>query len=71
MSSRSADPIATAAPPRTKPDFRVAADLVDQERERLALLISEQLPLSDVDRAFQLAADKTRGAVKITVRPGL
>ena len=57
-------------PPRTDSDFRVAADLVNEERERLGLLISDRRPLSDVDRAFALAADKTRGAIKVTVQPG-
>ncbi|MEE3327069.1 MAG: alcohol dehydrogenase catalytic domain-containing protein [Myxococcota bacterium] len=56
--------------PGTDSDFRVAADLVNQERERLALLISDRIPLSDVDRAFKLAADKRRGVIKISVQPG-
>ena len=56
-------------PLRQATDFRVAADLVDRERERLAELISERLPLSQVDRGFRLAADKTRGVVKVIIQP--
>ena len=56
-------------PPQAAADFEVAAQLVDQERERLATLISQRIPLSEIDRAFQMAADKTRGVIKISVQP--
>ncbi len=48
-------------------DFEVAARLVDSERESLALLTTHQLPLSQVDRAFAIAANKKSGAVKVSV----
>lgn len=56
-------------PLRQATDFRVAADLVDRERERVAELVSHQLPLSEVDRGFKLAADKTRGVTKVIIAP--
>lgn len=48
-------------------DFRVAADVVDRERERLALLVTHRYPLADIDQAFRTAADKQAGAVKVAV----
>ncbi len=50
-------------------DFEVAAGLVDTERESLAHLTTHQLPLSEVDRAFEIASDKKSGAVKVSVCP--
>ena len=56
-------------PPHQATDFRVAGDLVDRERERLAELISHELPLSEVHRGFQLAADKSQGVAKVIIAP--
>ena len=53
-----------------RPDFEVAARLVEEHREGLAALCTHQLPLADVQRAFELAADKSTGAVKVTLLPG-
>ena len=50
-------------------DFEAAARLVDTERESLAHLTTHQLPLSEVDRAFAIAADKKSGSVKVSVCP--
>ena len=50
-------------------DFARAAQLVDAERERLAQLVTHELPLDQVDRAFRIAADKRAGAVKVAVLP--
>jgi threonine dehydrogenase-like Zn-dependent dehydrogenase len=52
-----------------RPDFARAASLVEDERERLALLATHELPLSEIDRAFQVAADRKAGAVKVSVLP--
>ena len=48
-------------------DFAVAIELVERERERLALLTTHQLPLSDIGKAFEIAGNKSSGAVKVTV----
>ena len=54
-------------PPGQAPDFRIAADVVDREREQLATLITHRIPLGDVDTAFARAADKRAGALKVSV----
>jgi (R,R)-butanediol dehydrogenase/meso-butanediol dehydrogenase/diacetyl reductase len=53
--------------PGQTPDFRVAANVVDAERERLASLITHRVSLADVDSAFASASDKRSGAVKVSV----
>ena len=50
-------------------DFELAAGLVDTERESLAHLTTHQFPLTEVERAFEIASDKKSGAVKVTVCP--
>ena len=52
-----------------QPDFRIAADLVDRERERLAALISRRLPLEETNDGFRMAADKSSGVTKISILP--
>jgi threonine dehydrogenase-like Zn-dependent dehydrogenase len=49
-------------------DFAVAADIVDREREQLASLITHRFALGEVDAAFTRAADKSSGALKVSVR---
>lgn len=51
-------------------DFRRAADLVAEERERLAGLVTHRFGLDRVEEAFATAADKRSGAVKVGVLPG-
>ena len=46
-----------------------AVELVDSERESLSQLISHRLPLDEIGRAFEVAADKAAGAVKVSVQP--
>ena len=58
-------------PSGEKADFQRATTLVEEERERLGLLISDRVALSNVERAFEFAADKTRGAIKVSVQPGI
>lgn len=53
--------------PGRAPDFRVAAEIVDRERERLATLITHRVRLADVDAAFARASDKQSGALKVSV----
>ncbi|MFB3067023.1 MAG: zinc-binding dehydrogenase, partial [Planctomycetota bacterium] len=50
-------------------DFAHAVELVDSERESLSQLISHRLPLDEIGRAFEVAADKAAGAVKVSVQP--
>jgi len=58
-----------ARPQGKRPDFARAASLVEDERERLALLATHELPLSEIGRAFELASDRKAGAVKVSVMP--
>jgi len=53
--------------PGGRADFADAARLVEDERERLAPLVTHRRPLAEVDDAFRLAADKSSGAVKVSV----
>lgn len=48
-------------------DFALATRLVADEREHLAPLVTHRLPLSEVDEAFRLAADKSSGALKVSI----
>jgi L-idonate 5-dehydrogenase len=50
-------------------DFALATRLLDSERERLARLVTHRLPLTSVARAFELAADRRAGAIKVSVAP--
>ncbi len=56
-------------PKGERSDFTRAAEIVDRERERLGLLITHEVALDDVGRAFQIASNKAAGAVKVSVRP--
>ncbi|MBW2417318.1 MAG: alcohol dehydrogenase catalytic domain-containing protein [Deltaproteobacteria bacterium] len=58
-----------ARPQGKRPDFARAATLVEEERERLALLATHELPLAEIGRAFELASDRKAGAVKVSVIP--
>ena len=40
-----------------------------RQRAALAEVASHAVPLAEVDRAFQIASDKSAGAVKVTVLP--
>ncbi|MAI78040.1 MAG: hypothetical protein CL917_03800 [Deltaproteobacteria bacterium] len=51
-------------------DFQRAGEIVDAERERLAAFVTHRMDLTQVDQAFKVAADKTRGAIKVMVQPG-
>jgi threonine dehydrogenase-like Zn-dependent dehydrogenase len=50
-------------------DFSDAVEFISRERELAALFTSASVPLDDVERAFELAGDKTRGIVKVSVLP--
>jgi 2-desacetyl-2-hydroxyethyl bacteriochlorophyllide A dehydrogenase len=58
-----------ARPRNERADFEIAARMVEAEREALAKLCTHQLPLAEVQRGFDVAGDKSSGAVKVTLLP--
>ena len=50
-------------------DFTIALRVLRDERSRLATLVTHDVPLSEIDRAFALASDKHSGAIKVAVHP--
>jgi threonine dehydrogenase-like Zn-dependent dehydrogenase len=50
-------------------DFEEAIRLLAEDPDLFARVLTHQVPLARVDRAFALAADKTSGAIKVTVTP--
>lgn len=54
---------------RATADFEDAIRLIDAERERLTPLLTHAVPLERIGEAFEMAADKRAGAVKVTVLP--
>ena len=50
-------------------DFEIAADLIAARRLEFAPLISGRYALEDIQAAFEAAADKPAGAVKVLVKP--
>lgn len=53
--------------PRT--DFETALGLLRDDRELLARVVTHRVPLADIARAFELAAHKSSGAIKVAVTP--
>jgi threonine dehydrogenase-like Zn-dependent dehydrogenase len=53
-----------------RPDFVAALELLRTDHERLATLITHQVGLGEIDRAFALAADKRSGAIKVSIGMG-
>jgi len=50
-------------------DYEFAIDMMASGRLPLKKLITHELPLANIREAFELADDKTRGAIKVLVRP--
>ncbi len=50
-------------------DYEYAIELMASGRLPLQKLITHQVPLANIREAFELADDKTRGAIKVVVRP--
>ncbi|MGB0618191.1 MAG: zinc-dependent alcohol dehydrogenase [Myxococcota bacterium] len=56
-----------AAPPSAMSDFATAADVLSENRERLAAMVTHHVPLSSIEEAFEIAGDKRRGVGKLCV----
>ncbi len=50
-------------------DYEFAIELMATRKVPLQDLITHQVPLANIREAFELADDKTRGAIKVVVRP--
>jgi 2-desacetyl-2-hydroxyethyl bacteriochlorophyllide A dehydrogenase len=50
-------------------DFDVALDILRREAAAVATLVTHRFPLEEIAPAFATAADKTTGAVKVTLMP--
>ena len=50
-------------------DFDVALQLLAAQPERFRRLITHRFALTDITRAFETAADKRSGAIKVLVQP--
>jgi threonine dehydrogenase-like Zn-dependent dehydrogenase len=55
--------------PDGRSDFAAAIDVIAAERDALAALVTQRLPLDRVADAFRFAADRRSGAVKISLAP--
>ena len=55
---------------RRGPQFRAAVDLLPRYASGARGLQTHQFGLEQIDEAFRCAADKTSGAIKVTVVPG-
>ena len=55
--------------PQADSDFAEAIRILDAERDALAALSTHRVALDDVARAFEIAADRRAGAIKVSVIP--
>lgn len=55
--------------PGPQADFDTALQLLAAQPERFRQLITHRFPLTDITRAFETAADKRSGSIKISVAP--
>jgi threonine dehydrogenase-like Zn-dependent dehydrogenase len=53
--------------PHSGADFETATRIIDAHRTSLAGVVTHRVALDEVERAFTVAADKSAGAVKVTV----
>jgi 2-desacetyl-2-hydroxyethyl bacteriochlorophyllide A dehydrogenase len=58
-------------PPGAAADFEVALECLAENAAALRTLVTHTFALRDVQQAFETAADKASGAVKVLVAPGL
>jgi threonine dehydrogenase-like Zn-dependent dehydrogenase len=50
-----------------RPDFVEALELLRDNREHLATLVTHHVALGEIDRGFAIAADKRSGSIKVSV----
>jgi 2-desacetyl-2-hydroxyethyl bacteriochlorophyllide A dehydrogenase len=50
-------------------DFDVALQLLSEDPERFRRIITHRFPLGEITRAFETAADKRSGSIKVAIRP--
>ena len=58
-----------AAAQHSNSDFAEAIRILSLDRDALGALVTHALPLEEVARAFEIAADRRAGAVKVSVIP--
>ena len=51
------------------PDHQIALDLLNRDRDLLAPLVTHRFGLDAAGEAFQTAADKSSGSIKVVVEP--
>ncbi len=53
--------------PGSRSDFEVALDIAASRTDELRGVITHRVPLDEIARGFEIAADKTQGSIKVTV----
>ncbi len=56
-------------PSKSDADFHTAIELLTDEAAAFERLSTHQLPLAEIDRAFEVALQKHSGSIKVTVLP--
>lgn len=56
-------------PSKSEADFRSAIEMLESEADAFGRLGTHQFPLAEIEHAFEIAAQKQSGAVKVTVLP--
>jgi threonine dehydrogenase-like Zn-dependent dehydrogenase len=56
-------------PSMDEADFRTAIELLESETRAFERLCTHQLPLGEIERAFEIALQKQGGAIKVTLLP--
>jgi threonine dehydrogenase-like Zn-dependent dehydrogenase len=55
--------------PGLRSDFQLALDWMAARRVDVAAIITHRLPLDEIQRAHEIAADKSSGSIKVVVKP--
>ncbi len=56
-------------PSKSEADFHRAIEMLTTEADAFGRLSTHQLPLAEIERAFEIASEKRSGAIKVTVLP--
>ena len=56
-------------PSKSEADFHAAIEILESEAEAFGSLATHQVELAEIERAFEIAADKQSGAIKVSVLP--